>query len=97
MATAARTRYTPAPKARNDAYTGLLFISFLALVISPVLLLLDYNNYPSSAAPKPRLPAPGSSQPPQEFLDATSAPSDASKPKDENPPKEGAEAPKNPG
>lgn len=47
MATAARSRYTP--KARNDAYTGLLFISFLALVASCIFLYLDYDQYGKSS------------------------------------------------
>ncbi len=49
MATAARSRYTP--KARNDAYTGLLFISFLALVASCVFLYLDYSQYGNAPPP----------------------------------------------
>lgn len=48
MATAARSRYAQTPKARNDAYTGLLFISFLALVASCIFLYLDYDQYGKS-------------------------------------------------
>ena len=44
-------------KPRNDAYTGLLFISFLALVISSVLLFLDYNQYGNEKPQKLSLPA----------------------------------------
>src|SRR5262245_38202133 len=43
MATAAR-RYA-APRPRNDAYTGLLTISLLAMIVSCVLLYLDYSQY----------------------------------------------------
>ncbi len=49
MATAARSRYAQTPKARNDAYTGLLFISFLALVASCIFLYLDYDQYGKSS------------------------------------------------
>ena len=47
MATAARTRYA-APRPRNDAYTGLLTISLLAMIVSCILLYLDYNQYGDS-------------------------------------------------
>ncbi len=58
-----RVRVQPAAKPRNDAYTGLLFISFLALVISAILLFLDYNQYGTTTPPKPTLAQPGSSTP----------------------------------
>ena len=34
-----------ATKLRNDAYTGLLFMSFLALVVSCLFLYLDLAGY----------------------------------------------------
>ena len=59
-----RARVQPVAKPRNDAYTGLLFISFLALVISSILLFLDYNQYGTTNPPKPNLAQPGTSSPP---------------------------------
>jgi hypothetical protein len=47
MATAARTRYA-VQRPRNDAYVGLLTISLLALLISCLLLYLDYAQYGAS-------------------------------------------------
>jgi hypothetical protein len=32
-------------KLQNDAYTGLLFVSFLALIVSCVFLYLDMAGY----------------------------------------------------
>jgi hypothetical protein len=40
-----------APPATNDAYTGMLGISLLALILGCVLLYLDYSQYPDSKAP----------------------------------------------
>ena len=55
------------PKARNDAYTMILFITFLAAVAGCVLLYLDFDEYgqvqPTTAQPL-KLPA----------LDGTTAP-----------------------
>src|SRR5947209_17013838 len=46
---------------RNDVYTGLLAISLVAMLISCLLLYLDYNQYPGKAAPPaPPAPAPKS-------------------------------------
>jgi hypothetical protein len=42
------------PKPRNDAYTGMLVLSLIVLVVGCVLLYLDYNQYPTS---KPENPA----------------------------------------
>ncbi|MFL5338726.1 MAG: hypothetical protein ACJ8F7_01050 [Gemmataceae bacterium] len=100
MATATRTRYV-APKARNDAYTGLLFISFLALVVSSILLFLDYNQYGSATPPKVSIPGasaapnipppdvavPSGDQPGGAAGDAN-VPKDNNLPKDNNPPKD---------
>lgn len=61
MATAARSRYGPTARPKNDAYTGLLFISFLALVASCIFLYLDYDQYGKSSPNfKPEIKAPGS-------------------------------------
>jgi hypothetical protein len=65
MATVTRSRREVTAKPRNDAYTGLLFISFLALVISSILLFLDYSQYDGTKPPKVSLPAPGASTPTQ--------------------------------
>jgi hypothetical protein len=46
------------PPATNDAYTGMLAISLLALIVGSVLLYLDYSQYPDSKAPTiPKAPA----------------------------------------
>ena len=45
---------------RNDAYTGLLAISFLAMVGATVLLYLEYQNYEGKNPPKaPVVEVPG--------------------------------------
>jgi hypothetical protein len=41
------------PKARNDAYTGMLLLSLLVLIASCVLIYLDYSQYPTSKPPAP--------------------------------------------
>ena len=56
-----RANVESAPKPRNDAYTGLLFISFVALVTSSILLFLDYNQYGGKTPPKLNIPALGQS------------------------------------
>jgi hypothetical protein len=40
------------PQARNDAYTALLALSFVAMATSSTLLYLDYSQYPTSNPPK---------------------------------------------
>ncbi len=40
------------PQARNDAYTALLALSFVAMATSSTLLYLDYSQYPESNPPK---------------------------------------------
>jgi hypothetical protein len=37
---------------RNDAYTGMLIVSLVALVAGAVLLFLDWNQYPDKSPPK---------------------------------------------
>jgi hypothetical protein len=39
------------PKARNDAYTGMLLLSLLVLLVSCVLIYLDYSRYPQARPP----------------------------------------------
>lgn len=47
-------------KPTNDAYTGMLAISLVALVIGCLLLYLDYSQYPDKnppTAPRPPVKA----------------------------------------
>jgi hypothetical protein len=37
----------------NDAYTGMLAISLIALVVGALLLYLDYSQYPTKNPPAP--------------------------------------------
>lgn len=46
---------TPAP--RNDVYTGLLAISFFAMLAGCLLLFLDYWSYPESKPAGLKVPA----------------------------------------
>lgn len=50
---AARIDEEQRPKARNDAYTGMLLLSLLILIGSCALIYLDYSQYPTS---KPQAP-----------------------------------------
>jgi hypothetical protein len=49
----ARNPDTTPPNAqpRNDAYTGMLIVSLIALLLGGVLLFLDYSQYPDKKAP----------------------------------------------
>jgi hypothetical protein len=38
---------------RNDAYTGMLAVSLVGLVIGCVLLFLDFSQYPGGNPPQP--------------------------------------------
>jgi hypothetical protein len=51
---AAKSKYRPeeTSKARNDAYTGMLVVSLIALLTGTVLLYLDYSQYPDKNPPK---------------------------------------------
>jgi hypothetical protein len=50
----------PLVKKRSDAYTGILAISFLALVGACVLLYLEYQNYEGKTIPAaPKIDVPG--------------------------------------
>ncbi|HJZ58796.1 MAG TPA: hypothetical protein VKE74_27890 [Gemmataceae bacterium] len=44
------------PTARNDAYTMMLFITFVAIVTGCVLLYLDFDEYGQQKAPTTALP-----------------------------------------
>lgn len=46
------------PKATNDAYTGMLAVSLIALIVGCVLLYLDYSQYGSE--PPPAIPTSAS-------------------------------------
>jgi hypothetical protein len=57
--------------ARNDAYTGMLAISLIALLAGTVLLFLDYSQYPDKSpakvakvAPETAIPGGGGGEPP---------------------------------
>lgn len=43
-----------APAVGSDAYTGILAISLIALIIGSVFLYLDYTQYGTKEAPKPQ-------------------------------------------
>ena len=45
-------------RATNDAYTGMLAISLLALIAGCALLYLDWSQYPSNPPPKAVAPVP---------------------------------------
>ena len=44
------------PKARNDAYVMMLFITFLVIVAGGVLMYLDNEEYGKLAPPKEPIP-----------------------------------------
>jgi hypothetical protein len=48
----------PKAKPRNDAYTGLLIVSFLAMIASCVLLFIDWSNYGAMNPPDYRKALP---------------------------------------
>lgn len=41
---------------RSDAYTGMLVLSLIAMIVSCVVLYLDYAQYGSTKAPMPNIP-----------------------------------------
>lgn len=41
------------PKARSDAYTGMLLLSLIVLIAGCVLIYLDFSQYPTSKPQKP--------------------------------------------
>src|SRR5437764_10324613 len=71
MAARARSRFDRDEAGpQNDVYTGLLAIALVAMLVSCVLLYLDYNQYAGKAAPpvppppQPRPVATGQMPPP---------------------------------
>jgi hypothetical protein len=44
--------------ATSDAYTGMLAIALVALIVGCVLLYLDYQQYPEKTPPPPKYSAP---------------------------------------
>ncbi len=48
----------PKVKARNDVYTGLLALSLIGMIISCILLGLDYAQYGNMTPEAPKLPPP---------------------------------------
>ncbi len=49
-------KYANQAKPSNDAYTGMLAISLLALIAGAALLWLDYSRYPTTKPPKVTTP-----------------------------------------
>jgi hypothetical protein len=45
------------PAARNDAYTTMLAITLLAILVGCVLMYLDYDEYGKQSAPAEKAPA----------------------------------------
>lgn len=46
-----------APKAKNDAYTAMLFITLLAILIGCTMMYLDWDEYGKQNPPKEVAPA----------------------------------------
>jgi hypothetical protein len=70
-------------RATNDAYTGMLAISLLAMIAGSALLFLDYQQYPDQNPPaiKKSAPAAIKAEPPSEK--APEQPKEAEKKADE--------------
>ncbi len=66
---AKKTETADTAPATNDAYTGMLVIALLALIVGSVFLYLDYSQYPDSKGPSmlntgfKAAPAPGGGEP----------------------------------
>jgi hypothetical protein len=59
MAARARSRFDQDDYApRSDVYTGLLALSLVAMIVSCLLLFLDYSQYGSMKAPNVSIPQP---------------------------------------
>ena len=43
----------PAVKPRTDAYTGMLLLSLIVLLVGCLLLYLDFSQYPTTKPPAP--------------------------------------------
>lgn len=57
-------RSPSAAKPRSDVYTGLLVISFVAMLAGTVLLYLDLSKYPEQKPPAPPQRTPAAAQNP---------------------------------
>lgn len=53
----AKTETEDTAVATNDAYTGMLAISLLALILGCVFLYLDWSQYPDKPPPRASVPA----------------------------------------
>jgi hypothetical protein len=53
----ARTARPTGPVARNDAYTLMLFVTFVAIVTACILLYMDFDEYGQQKAPSASPPA----------------------------------------
>jgi hypothetical protein len=53
---ARQTEATEAAPATNDAFTGMLAISLIALIAGCALLFLDYSQYPDKPPPIKKAP-----------------------------------------
>src|SRR6516165_5062090 len=74
------------PKPRNDAYTGLLAISFGAMMIACLLLLWDWYGYEGSRPPKlspPVVKAGGAAKPKDDLKKGDGGDKKGEKPADE--------------
>jgi hypothetical protein len=60
MAARARSRFDRDDDTgpRSDVYTGLLALSLIAMIVSSLLLFLDYSQYGASKAPAVTVPTP---------------------------------------
>jgi hypothetical protein len=65
----ARKYEEPKAKPTNDAYTGMLVVSFVALLVGCVLMYMDYSQYDSKPPTKllreDRSPGPGAESEPR--------------------------------
>lgn len=52
----ARKKAASEPKPRNDAYTVMLFITLVAIIVGCVLMYLDTEQYKEGVAPPPSPP-----------------------------------------
>ena len=67
-------------RATNDAYTGMLAISLIALIAGCALLFLDWNQYPDKDPPKVKAPTPSLVAPPPAAKDGGAQPPPAPAP-----------------